>query len=334
MQRIFAFALVAVTTNFTVPSYLTADDNVTQRGYIYFAPGSSKGTFYSVPKAENGSQGNQPVSTRKPDDNEAAPQPLFGNLRESLRRRPLFFRRSESQISRETLAASPVSQRLPEEPSANRSSAVAQSRASAVPVSQYGRPFYARPVTYGARYGLGSMYPAAIYGQAPAGSQPNMNYPPSPTPAQGNGANINPGKLASASRSDGCYDNMTYYSPAYNSGYYTSGCYQSNACCRTSRRQCTLFGGMFRGCGCSCYSPPSPPCPTTCYADPCYAPMGTNYAPPAYGTPTPAPSTTPSPPAPANPVDDVAPPQPIQKKVTPEPQAKLSPRIPGLPPDA
>jgi hypothetical protein len=356
MQRILAFAFLAAVTNLTGLSYLGADDVVTQRGTIYFAPGSTSGTYYEYRKVEAGNQANQEASDRKAEEREASPRPLLGNLRESLRRRPLFFRRSERQSSspssvadsRETPASSPVSQRPNEGPWAQRAVPVTQRNFAAVPVSRNGQPAAARPVSYGIRSGLGSMYPAAIFGQTgPAPSQPAMTYPPS-AGAQGLPADINQQKYAYASRCNGCYGGETYYSPGYssygysspiyNSGYYTSGCYQSNACCRTSRRFCTPFGGMFRGCGCSCYSPPPPPCPTTCYVDPCYGPMGGGayYAPPAYGTPTPMPSTpapsTTTPPAPGN--IDNGPPQPIEKKVTPEPQANLSPRIPGLPPDA
>lgn len=341
MKRTFAFALLAAVTSFAPLPDLRAEDNVSPRGNLFFSPGNSSGTVYRNRQVEVDNQAKQEVSDRNQEQRQLARPPLLENMREPLRRRPLFFRRSDRQFATpptptDLLAANPVSQRPPDVPWSNRATPVSRPTASAVPVSQSGQQVVVRPVTYGMRVGLGSMYPAAIFGQtAPSSPQPGTSYPAAGGAAPGYPMSINPEKYSYASRSNGACCDGTGYSPVYNSGYYTSGCYQSNACCRTSRRQCTLFGGLFRGCGSGCYSPPPPPCSTTCYADPCSAPMGgTYYAPPAYGTPTPIPSTTPTPPAPGNPVENVAPPQPIEKKVTPEPQAKLSPRIPGLPPDA
>ena len=150
---------------------------------------------------------------------------MLGNLRESLKRRPLFFRTSDRQFatpaplgdSRTPLAARPVS----------------QPTGSAVPVAGNGQHVVARPVTYGIRYGLGSMYPASIYGQtAPANAQPGSGYSAASGAAPGYPMSINPDKYSYASRSSGAYYDGTGYSPVYNSGYYTSGCYESNACCR------------------------------------------------------------------------------------------------------
>jgi len=337
MKRTRAFALLAAVTCFLAAAIIHAEENVPPSGYLYFSPKNSSGTIYRYRKVAGDTEVNREADRQASQSREKqlsqvkkqpSPQPILGNLRESLRRRPLFFRRSESQF------ATPVSLGDAREPVAARP--VSQPTSSALPVARSGQPVV-RPVSYGVRYSLGSMYPASIYGQtAQANTQPGTGYPAASGAAPGYPTSINPEKYSYASRSNGACCDGTAYSPIYNSGYYTSGCYESNACCRTSRRQCTLFGGLFRGCGCSCYSPPPPPCPTTCYVDPCYGPMGgaTYYAPPAYGTPTPVPTTKPAPPAPGNPIDNAAPPQPIEKKVTPAPQANLSPRIPGLPPDA
>jgi hypothetical protein len=346
VKRLLAFAVVAGLTNFAACSYLRAEDVVTQRGFIVFAPGSSQGTYYEYKKPEAANREKQEASEQKDGEKEALRRPLLANLRESLRRRPLFFRRYDRP---ETGPSSIVASReAPPATAGSQPPAEGQYPPRAIPVSQ--RNFAARPVSYGSRWSTGSIFPGAVFGQTgPAPSQPAMTYPPS-AGAQGLPADINSQKYGYAARSNGGYDGVTYYSPGpgygyyspvYNSGYYTSGCYEANACCRTSRRYCTPFGGMFRGCGCACYSPPPPPCPTTCYLDPCYGPMGgpTYYSPPASGSPTPAPAAkpqtppTPNPPAPSK-LDD---PQPVEKKVTPEPQANLSPRaprIPGLPPDA
>ncbi len=351
MQRFFGFAIVAALTSLTASSHLRADDVVTQRGFIVYAPGSTTGTYYEYRKVESANRDDQAANDQKAEEREASPRPLLGNLRESLRRRPPFFRVSDRTVSGSSAIAE--SPKAPAPASVTQRPGEGQYSRRAIPVTQ--RNFAAaRPVSYGLRTSIGSMYPGAIFGQTgPAPSQPAMTYPPSAGATGALPADMNSQKYAYASRCDGCNGGVAYYSPAYgganyygpaysygyspvyNSGYYTSGCYQANACCRTSRRCCTPFGGMFRGCGCSCYSPPPPPCPTTCYVDPCYGPTGgaTYYSPPASGTPTPAPSTkTPAPPAPSN-LDDSSP-QPVEKKVTPEPQANLFPRIPGLPPDA
>jgi hypothetical protein len=194
-----------------------------------------------------------------------------------------------------------------------------------------GQQVVLRPVSWGTRASVAYVYPTAVYGQyVQAPGQPAADVQAVYGGSTTYPAGINPNKYAYAAPSTGGY----YYASAYNSGYYTTGCYQANACCRCSRRRCTLFGGMGYGCGSGCYTAIPAPCPTTCaYVDPC----GTTVAPPAYGTPTPIPSTSPAapnPPTPAPSAENVAPPQPIEKKVTPSPQANLFPRIPGLPPDA
>ena len=51
MQRFFGFAIVAALTSLTASSYLRADDVVTQRGFIVFAPGSSTGTYYDTERS-------------------------------------------------------------------------------------------------------------------------------------------------------------------------------------------------------------------------------------------------------------------------------------------
>jgi len=304
-----AFALLAAVTCLIDLPRLRAEENAPRsRYYLYFSPSGSVQR-----KSESGDLTKPEASDSKQIERRPAAPSLMGNLRDSWRRRPLFFRRTGSQVA------------LP----ALRDSRESQPAGSTSPAPRNGQQVAARPVS---RFGFGSMYPA-IYGQtAPPASQPSMTYPPS-AGAQGMPADLNSQKYAYASPGSGCCNGMAYCSP-YNSGYYTSGCYEWNACCRTCRRPCTPFGGMFRGCGCSCYSPPPPPCPTTCYVDPCYGPTGTYYAPPAYGSPTVVPAKPAPPPAPSNPDDNENPPQPIEKKVTPEPQAKLSPGIPGLPPDA
>ena len=246
------------------------------------------------------------------------PRYLPGGRGATADRRPLWARRM-----------SPVSQQKTATPSAETPR---ETRKAAV-----------RPVTYGVRFSLGSMYPVAILGQtAQASPQPGAAYPAAPGASPGSASNINPEKYSFGGRTGVPYSCNMGNSPVYLSGYYTTGCYQTNACCRCSRRTCTTFGGMFRGCGPCCYSPPPPACPATCYGNAGYAPMGgvNYYAPPANGTPTPAPATRPAPtpaptsPAPAQTLQDVEPPQPIERKGDSEPQAQLFPQIPGLPPDA
>jgi hypothetical protein len=197
-------------------------------------------------------------------------------------------------------------------------------------VGLVGRRVVLRPVSWGSRLAVAYVYPTAAYGQyvqAPGEPTPEN---PAAAGATGYPAGINPYKYAYPTRGAGSY----YYATAYNSGYYTTGCYEVNACCRCSRRRCTLFGGMCYGCSPGCYTSIPAPCPSTCaYVDPC----GNMIAPPAFGTPTPVPSTAPpaaAPPTPSPAPENGAPPQPVEKKVTPAPQANLYPRIPGLPPDA
>ncbi|MGE5193011.1 MAG: hypothetical protein ACM3U2_10955, partial [Deltaproteobacteria bacterium] len=199
------------------------------------------------------------------------------------------------------------------------------------PFPPVGQQVVFRPVSWGSRLAVAYVYPTAAYGQyvqapgEPAAESRAMNSGATSYPE-----GINPYKYSYVSRGMGGY----YYASAYNSGYYTTGCYQTNACCRCSRRRCTLFGGMGYGCGPGCYTTIPAPCATACAP---INPYGNSIAPPAYGTPTPTPSAappTPAPPTPAPGTDNAAPPQPIEKKVTPAPQANLFPRIPGLPPDA
>lgn len=249
----------------------------------------------------------------------------------------LYFAPSSS--SGTTYRYRPVETPRPKEQVPMRGTAVSQQKAatpvsaSAAPAPRAGQQVVVlRPVSWGLRSGLGSFYPMAIFGQV----TPIEQQPASGTPAAPYASGINPNKYAYASRNDA----GMYYSSAYNSGYYASGCYETNACCRCSRRKCTLFGGMFRGCGSGCYTVVPPPCPTACAVQLYYAPpAGTpNYGPPAstpaYGPATPPTPPNPTPPTPGTPDDNASPPQPIEKKVTPAPQARLLPRIPGLPPDA
>src|SRR5579871_6670535 len=98
MKRLFAFAFVAAITNFGAFSYLSADDVVTQRGFVVFAPGSSTGTYYEYRKVESEDREQQDAG-EKVVSGERLPQPLLGNLRDSLRRRPLFFRVSDRPVS-------------------------------------------------------------------------------------------------------------------------------------------------------------------------------------------------------------------------------------------
>jgi len=195
-----------------------------------------------------------------------------------------------------------------------------------------------RPVGWRARHALGYAYPPLMIGQydqppidsrsatAPAPQGPPMYDPQTTVNAPAATLGPAPGyKYGYAGRYPGAYA----WSSAYNSGYYTAGCYGVNACCRASRRYCTPFGGMFRGCGPGCYVAQVPPCPTNCQM----GPVINAAAPPAYGTPTPVPSTAPQVPTPATPPSP-APPQPVEKKVTPAPQASVSPKLPSLPPDA
>jgi hypothetical protein len=120
----------------------------------------------------------------------------------------------------------------------------------------------------------------------------------------------------------------------YNSIYYNSGCYLDNACCRSSRRLCTPFGGMGYGCGPGCYVATSPLCPTGCdrygtmSPSPSIAPP--TYAPPPAGNmqPQAKPQPQPMPPVPQPPVETPDPPQPLEKE---DPQASNSPRVPVLP---
>ena len=204
-------------------------------------------------------------------------------------------------------------------PALNQPATVAQSTTPAVASSP--RVSAVRPVSWGPRAAIRSVYPSALYAQYGA---PASGYPANPNP--GTYYQTNPYLYSYAGRSTGdCYS-----SSAYNSGYYGSGCYQSNSCCRTSRRLCSPFGGLFRGCGSGCYAPQAAPCQTTCYADPCSSMRGgSSYAPPAYGTPTMAP--TPAPSAPVNSDGTVAPPQPVETKVAPSPQARNLPRWARLP---
>ena len=126
------------------------------------------------------------------------------------------------------------------------------------------------------------------------------------------------------------YGGCNGWGSGYNSPYYTAGYYGANACCRSSRRLCTPFGGMALGCGSGCYVATPPPCPTLC--DPCntsaagpgYAPQPM-IAPPASGI---QPQPQPLPPTPQPPTETPPPPQP---SVKPAPQASLFPRVPIYP---
>jgi|SRR5579872_2184186 len=224
--------------------------------------------------------------------------------------------RDRSQANRTAVSATPAQ--------------TAEAKPVAPSAAPSGQPVRARPISWGLRHRMGSAYAAANLGQTASS--------PAPTPAYGSlgYSASSPGAAANAPMAGPSYKysyagrGPYYYGTAYNSGYYASGCYVSNACCRASRRYWTPFGGMCHGWGSGCYAPPAPPCPTTCaYTDPCYG----GYAAPAYGTPTPVPTTAPPPPAAPQNYDN-PPPEPVEKKVTPAPQASRSPRIPGLPPDA
>ena len=257
---------------------------------------------------------------------------------------------------------------LGQQPQAGAAVRTAPATAFATPAVPAGYAVPSRPVTWGVRYGVGYGYPASLFGQVP-GSAAGQPLPPpnaqplTPAYAQPNYGNgsmfLGTASMAPVTGSSSIYGYAgRFYGPyygygpsyygyggsggwgsAYNAGYYGSGCYTGNAGCRASRRFCTPFGGMFRGCGSGCYAPTPAPCPTACaYTDPC-GPM-TGYpsaAPPAYGTPLPSPSNTgPSnvaPPMPAPP-DAQYPAAPVEKRVTPAPQARNFPRIPNLPPDA
>ena len=216
------------------------------------------------------------------------------------------------------------------QPARGQAMALSQQAAPAysAPLPPVGQQVVLRPASWGSRVAVAYVYPTAAYGQyVQAPGEPGPEYQATNGGTASYPAGINPYKYSYAGRGVGNY----YYASVYNSGYYASGCYQANACCRCSRRRCTLFGGMGYGCGPGCYTAIPAPCPTAC------AYGGNMIAPPAYGTPTPAPSATPPaavPPTPAPATEDAAPPQPIEKKVTPAPQANLFPRIPGLPPDA
>jgi hypothetical protein len=256
---------------------------------------------------------------------------------------------------------------VPAQPYATRVPATSAYSTAAVP---YGYAVPSRPVSWGARYGVGAGYPASLFGQVtspvnPQQTSPAPNQPQTPAYAQpnyGNGSmylgtpSTTPvtgyssiygyagrfyGPYYGYGPSYYSYGGMGGWGTPYNAGYYGSGCYMGNACCRASRRYCTPFGGMFMGCGGGCYIPTPPPCPTACaYVDPCGPVTGTpvpsvptpSAAPQTYDTPLPSPSNA-TPPAPQPPGAD-EPATPIDKKVTPAPQAKNFPRIPNLPPDA
>lgn len=185
--------------------------------------------------------------------------------------------------------------------------------------------------------------PQAGVGNVPTPGSNPAQYGNAPPPAAAGG--LSP-IYAYSGRYNGPYygNGMQYYgyggccgwgSP-YNSLYYNSGCYGVNACCRSSRRFCTPFGGMGFGCGSGCYAMTPPPCPTVC--DPCYGSAvvpGPGVAPPTYvpqqgGGAQPQPM----PPTPEPPGDTPPPPQP---SVKPAPQASnfrrvpIFPRIPSLP---
>ena len=257
----------------------------------------------------------------------------------------------------------------PARPQASATVRSAPVTASVAPAVQKGYAVVPRPVSWGVRYGVGTGYPATLFGQvtAPPTAQPMpapMTQPRRPAYAQ---ADYGPAPMYQgtpsttpvtgyssiygyAGRFYGPYYGYgpSYYAyggacgwgTPYNAGYYGSGCYMENACCRASVRYCTPFGGMFRGCGSGCYLPTPPPCPTTCaYVDPCGPFTGSRSSSPTpsvsrppYDTPSPGPTNA-APPTPAPPDTD-EPATPVEKAVTPDPQAGNFPRIPDLPPDA
>lgn len=322
MPRQFALKLGLLTTSLILGTLARADEPQPQRGYFYFPPVKSTTPAYRSRAA-----------VRQPVQQTAQPQ------------------------------ATPAARTAPVQSYAARLNPAAVNSNLAAP---YGYAVPSRPVSWTARYGVGAGYPASLFGQvtappaaqpAPAASQPQTpayaqpNYgngsmylgTPSTTPVTGYSsiygyAGRFYGPYYGYGPSYYSYDGMGGWGTPYNAGYYGSGCYTANACCRASRRYCTPFGGMFRGCGCGCYIPNPPPCPTACaVVDPCGPVTGTpapapSAAPQTYDTPLPAPSNatppTPQPPAAQDPVT------PVEKKVTPSPQARNFPRIPELSPDA
>ena len=320
MPRYFALSLTVLTASLLAGAVARAADPQPQRGYLYFPPVKSPASTYQ---------------------------------------------------------ARPVAQPQPQAQAVAR---IAHARLIATPAVPYGYAVPARPVSWGARYSVGTGYPASLFGQltAPTYAQPTptpapLAQPMTPAYAQpnyGNGsmymgtASTTPvtGYSSIYGYAGRFYGPYYGYGPSYygyggaggwgtpyNSGYYGSGCYSANACCRASRRYCTPFGGMFRGCGSGCYLPTPAACPTACaYSNPCGQMTGSltpvpqtydsptltpsNTAPSNTGRANPAPTYNPAPPTPAPPDADA--PTPVEKKVTPAPQAKNYPRFPNLPPDA
>lgn len=312
MPRKIGLSLTVLATGLMIGAVVRADEPQPQRGYLYFPPVKSSAT---------------------------ANQPAY---------------RTRSVVQQ------PVQHQLG---TVTRTAPVA---AYATPAVPYGYAVPTRPVSWGARYGISGGYPASLFGQvtAPAAAQPTAPayaQPATPAYAQpnyGNGSmyqgtpSMAPvtGYSSIYGYAGRFYGPYYGYGPSYygyggacgwgtpyNAGYYGSGCYTGNACCRASQRYCTPFGGMFRGCGSGCYLPTPAPCPTACaYVDPCGPVTGAPApvaAPQTYDQNSPAPSNNTAPPTP-QPPDAADPATPVEKKVTPAPQARIFPRIPGLPPDA
>lgn len=328
-MKLASLTLLAAAAGVVLSTDTYAQNAPSQRGYLYFSPGR---TYSQAARPDGRLQSNPPAAVPATTD-PAQPVPAPRTAASLQARRTTWGARYGTSYG-SGYPASLFGQVRPVTAYASQAE-LAQAPAAAAPAAG------AAPVPQSPATPQTTLTPNPGYGPAYGGGAPMYGgVPPALSPSGRSGIYgyagryYAPGFSYGSTYYGGC--GPSYYSyggcggwgTPYNSSYYTSGCYNTNACCRAPRRSCTLFGGLFAGCGSSCYVPTPPQCPLTC--DPCET--GAVYgAPPLMAPQGALAPPDPAPPTPMPPAETTSPPAPVEKKVTPAPQASNTPRIPDLP---